>query len=251
MLRVRYPLAVAALAATCVVIPATAAVAQSTGGSNPAQNTVTDATSGNTGSGTNKAGATNSGTSDNGATNSGTSNSGSTHSSSGGGSSTDLTDISGGSSSSSNPLAPLTDAVTQAQSGGSGSQQPDVAGALQTLGTCLSSSQSDPKPLAAGQVCVEDFIKALTNDPRANCLSQNDFTLQFIVDKLKSGQPPSQDDLTKFQTNLTGLLACLNPPPADTSGGGGATADSAPTEQPTSTEAPAAVAVTGTPNFTG
>jgi hypothetical protein len=139
--------------------------------------------------------------------------------------------------------------VGQLQNSGGSSQQPDVAGALQNLGSCLQAAGSSATPFKAGQLCIENLVQALTNDPRAHCLSDNNFTLQFIIDRLKSGQPPSQADLTQFQTNLTGLLACLQGPSSapTTSGGGGATADTAAT----STEAPAATPVSGTPNFTG
>lgn len=255
MLRARFPLAVALLAAT-IVIPATAASAA--GGSSSDPTGVTQQLTGQTQSGTNSGSAS---SSDAGSSNQSTG----TSSSQGGASGTDTTtsgnnnspslpDLSG-SDTSSNPLAPLTDIVNQIQnSGSSGSQQqPDVAGALQTFGTCLQNAGSSEKPFEAGQLCVENLVEALTNDPRAHCLSDNDFTLQFIIDRLESGQPPSQDDLTEFQDHLTGLLACLSsasPTPSATSGGGGADT-AAPEPTATSEEAPAAVAVTGNPDFTG
>jgi hypothetical protein len=163
-----------------------------------------------------------------------------------------ITDIlptpSGGGGGSSDPFAPLTDAIDQLQNSGGGSQ-PDVASALQTLATCLQGAQSAAQPFAAGQRCVENFIATLTNDPRSSCFSQNNFTLQFLVDRLQSGQPPSQADAQQFQQNLAGLIACLSGSSSAPSGGGGAAVASSSPD--TGGEAPAATPVTGTPNFTG
>jgi len=109
-------------------------------------------------------------------------------------------------------------------------------------------------PLDAGQQCIEDFLASL-GAKQAKCFSANHFTAGYLGDKLSeglSGQPPSEADLEEFQTNLTNLLSCLSstpesseaPAPPVNNGGGAST----PTA---SDEAAPATAVTGTPNFTG
>jgi hypothetical protein len=255
MVRARLPLAVALLAAT-LVIPATAASAagnssssdpagvtkQVTGQSSGSGSSGTDSTAGTDQSSTGGTDSSQSGTSGTGTTTSGNSNNPS------------LPDLSG-SDAGSNPFDPstLNDVIDKVTGGAGGGGTPDLAGALTTLQGCLSDAPNKEKPLLAGQQCFENFIATLTGDPRAKCFSENNFTLQFVEDRLMSGEPPSQQDLTDFQNNLAGLIACLNPSsPPTTGGGGGASADTAtPTPEATSDVAPAATAVTGTPNFTG
>jgi len=253
MLRARYPLAAAVLAASIALVPASSALAAGEDGAAPPLPPATSQLTGSDGSGSSGSASS----ADTGSTGSSTggSSSSQTGSTGTGNSNPSLPDISGSDAQSSNPLTQLQDGFSQFQnsSSGSGSQQPDVAGALQTFGTCLQSAGSSATPFLDGQKCVENLVKAISKDDRANCASQNNFTLQFLIDRLKSGQPPSDADSEQFQKNLTGLLSCLTAAQESSeapavSNSGGAEAE---TPAPVSDEAPAATPVSGTPNFTG
>jgi hypothetical protein len=274
MLRTRFLLAVT-LVAAAVAVPATAAIAGSTPAGSSDPTNVTSQLAGDDGSGsniTNPSG--NTGTDSGGSSSTDPSGSGSTTDP---GATSPSGDTSGSSdtpsppppslpdisqslsppsspSSSSNPFSSFTDAinnaVTQLQSGSS--NQPDLASALQTFGSCLQSAQTNAQPLAAGQVCFENFIAAITNDPRAHCFSENGFTLQTVLDRIQSGQPPSPSDQTNFQNMLAGLVSCLSGS-SPSSGGGAAVpaAAASPSPAASSGEAPPATPVSGSPNFTG
>jgi hypothetical protein len=105
--------------------------------------------------------------------------------------------------------------------------------------------------LTAGQKCVENLLAGL-GVTQAQCFSANGFdatTLSNVVTGALSGSAP---DSSTLQNDLTGLLACLQGgTPSTASGGGGADTTSPTPTAVVSSEAPAAVAVTGTPNFTG
>lgn len=266
MLRARLPLAVALLTAF-VFIPATAASAT---GSDPVTKAVTQASdTGSSGSGSTVSPNDTSGTSTGSSTGS-TGSSGTTSSSTTGssgsstGSSGTTTGSSTGSSTSGTTLGGLTTGGSTPTNPFAGTPLAGVGAlltnpsslptSLQTLGTCLQGAGTDP---TKGQTCFETFFDALGLP--ASCFSANNFTAAYLEGQLQSylsaNKQPSASDLQTLATQVQGLLGCLtstsSAPTSDapTAGGG---AD-APTTTPTTTSdvAPAAVAVTGTPNFTG
>jgi hypothetical protein len=236
MLRARYPLA-AALLATALIVPATAAIAAD-GAGGAVDQTVTDTTGQTAGSGSAITPST----------------------------TTPSTDAPSSDSSSAGPSADPTptttptvpDLTTQATNPFAGTPLEQVGATLtnpstlptdlQNLGTCLQGAQTDT---TAGQQCFETFFEALGLP--ANCFSDNNFTLAFAQSQLQAfltgNKQPSQADLTAFASQVQGLLTCL------TGASSAPTANSAPTSAPTtastSNEAPAATPVSGTPNFTG
>jgi len=271
MLRARYPLAAALLAAPFILFGSTAAVAGGTGSANPVDQAVTQATgSGGDTSGT----ADGTDTTGTGTTGSdGTTTGGST--ATGGDGSGDGSGTSSGTGGSTDPTGGVTDPTGGLPSGGSGSTPTNpLAGtplsglgdtltdpssiptSLQTLGTCLQNAGTDT---TAGQVCFENFLGAL-GLPNTNCFSQNGFTLAQAQAKLEQALTGGQSQLTPEQfnnnfqqlgTQLQDLVTCLTNT-APTGGGGAATTPSeSPTPEATSDVAPAATPVSGTPNFTG
>lgn len=138
---------------------------------------------------------------------------------------------------------PLQSVAQQLQNGLGSGKAPDVQGALTGLGSCV---QAAGMNTTTQQKCFETFFANLGLS-QAKCFSQNGFTIATVLQKALMTQ--KAPDLA---TMLQGLLACLMPkassPPASTSGGGGGTVAPAAS---TSSQAPAATPMTGTPTFTG
>ncbi len=268
MLRARFPLAAAALAATIALVPATSALAADEGAAPPlppATNSLAQSDTSNDSSNptttnkstdsstTNKSATTSNDTADKSSTTS--SDPGATDSKSSlpdVGSQAALPDLTGGlipggsggdpeNPCAGTPLENLCSTLTDPTS---------VPDTLSTFASCLQDAGTDT---TAGQKCVETFLGDL-GLPGTECFSQNGFTLQDALDQIQTALAGGQESLTpealqaqltKLQDQGEGLISCLAPTPPPVDSG-------QQINTPTSNDvAPPAAPVNATPNFTG